>query len=46
MPKYFGKIGFMETRETAPDVWTEEITEREYSGDVLRVQKRWQGSEH
>lgn len=46
MPKYFGKIGFMETRETAPDVWTEEITEREYSGDVLRVQKRWQGSDH
>lgn len=46
MPKYYGTIGFVETRETAPDVWTEEITEREYSGDVLRIQRRWQGSEH
>lgn len=46
MPKYYGTIGFVETHETAPDVWTEEITEREYSGDVLRIQRRWQGSEH
>ena len=46
MPKYYGTIGFVETRETAPDVWTEEITEREYSGDVIRIQRRWQGSEH
>ena len=46
MPKYYGTIGFVETRETAPDVWTEEITEREYSGDVLRIQRRWQGSEY
>ncbi len=46
MPKYFGTIGFVETKETAPDVWTEEIVEREYSGDILRIQKKWQGSEH
>lgn len=46
MPKYYGTIGFVKTRETAPDVWTGEITEREYSGDVLRIQRRWQGSEH
>lgn len=46
MPKYYGTIGFVETKETAPDVWTEEITEREYSGDVIRIQRRWQGSEH
>lgn len=46
MPKYYGTIVFAKTRETAPDVWTEEITEREYSGDVLRIQRRWQGSEH
>ena len=46
MPQYYGTIGFVETRETAPDVWTEELTEREYSGDVLRIQRRWQGSEH
>ena len=46
MPKYFGKIGFMVTKETKPDVWEEDIEEREYSGELLRVQKRWQRSEH
>lgn len=46
MPKYFGKIGFMVTKETKPDVWEEDIEEREYSGELLRVQKRWQGSDH
>lgn len=46
MPKYFGKIGFMVTKETKPDVWEEDIEEREYSGELLRVQKRWHGSEH
>ena len=46
MPKYFGKIGFMVTKETKPDIWEEDIEEREYSGELLRVQKRWQGSDH
>lgn len=46
MAKYFGTIGFAETEETSTDIWTEVITEREYMGEVLRVTKRWQGTEH
>lgn len=35
MPKYYGKIGFSETVETAPGVWEETIKERNYYGEVL-----------
>ena len=36
MAKYFGKVGYAEQVETTPGVWEEKITERQYSGDVVR----------
>jgi hypothetical protein len=36
MARYFGAIGYAETVETAPGVWQEQITERKYSGDILK----------
>lgn len=42
MAKFYGPIGYAETKETSPGVWTEEITERKYSGDILRNSGRWQ----
>ena len=44
--KYYGKVGFIETEETSPGVWEEQVTERLYSGDVLRLSKSWQKGEH
>ena len=46
MSKWFGKIGYCETIETSPGVWTEQITEREYYGDLLKVSKKTQSSEN
>lgn len=46
MAKYYGTIGFAESEETAPDVWTATIVEREYSGDVLKIYRKWEGSQH
>lgn len=46
MAKYFGKIGYAITKETAPSVYEEEITEREYYGDVLSFSKRYQNTEY
>lgn len=46
MSKFFGTVGFVETVETSPGVWTEQITEHRYSGDVLRMSKSWQSGEH
>lgn len=43
--KYCGKIGFaMGDEESAPGVWTEQITERTYYGDLIRNTRRLQSS--
>ena len=46
MAKFYGKIGYAETVETSPGVWTESTTERNYTGDVIRVTSRRQGGEN
>lgn len=43
--KYFGKIGYGSTEETAPDVYEERVEEREYFGDVSRNVRRTQRGE-
>ena len=42
MPKYYGAVGYAETKETTPGVYTEDITERNYYGDVGRNVRRYQ----
>lgn len=45
MAKWYGKIGYSETVETAPGVWSiPKETVREYYGDVLRNSTRWTGN--
>ncbi len=36
MAKWFGKIGYAVTTQTAPSVWTPRIEEHSYFGDVER----------
>jgi hypothetical protein len=36
MARFYGRIGYAHSVETAPGVWSEEITERWYYGDVIR----------
>lgn len=45
MAKFHDAIGFAEQQETAPDVWTDVITEHMYSGDVIRNSASWQPGE-
>ena len=45
MAKYYGAIGYVERAETTPGVWKEQITERMYSGDLLRNTSRFQSSD-
>lgn len=40
MAKWFGKIGYVETVETAPGVWTEDVIEKDYYGDIVRANFR------
>ena len=44
MAKWFGKIGYSETVETTPGVWTPQDTVKEYYGDVIRGNARWSGN--
>lgn len=46
MAKYYGKVGYSDTVETAPGVWRESIVERDYYGDVLKNSRRWDRGEH
>ena len=45
MAKFYGVVGFAETVETTPGVWTEQITERTYSGDIIRNTRRLQSTD-
>jgi len=36
MARYFGRVGYGKSVEKAPGVFVDEITEREYYGDVLQ----------
>ena len=45
MAKFYGTIGYAKTVETMPGVWTEQITERNYYGDVIRNSRRLQSSD-
>lgn len=42
MAKWYGAIGYADTVETTPGVWTEKITERKYYGDLTRNSRRLQ----
>lgn len=44
MAKFYGKVGFAETVETAPGVWEEQIVERHYYGDLIRNSRRLESS--
>lgn len=45
MAKFHGYVGFANTVETAPGVFKQQITEREYTGDFLRDVRDWAVSE-
>lgn len=46
MAKFFGKIGFSKTIETASGVFEDSIDPREYYGDIERQGRRWENSEN
>jgi len=45
MAKFYGPIGYGESRETTPGVWTDVITEYDYNGDILKDTSRSQASD-
>lgn len=45
MTKFYGTIGFLETREVEPGIWEPTTVPRKYYGDVVRNQRRYQDSQ-
>ena len=45
MAKFYGKIGYIDSVETSPGVWEEQITEFNYYGDVIRNTRRLQSAD-
>lgn len=41
MARFYGKVGYMMTKETKPGVWTEVEEEYNYYGDVLDNRHKW-----
>lgn len=46
MAKFYGNIGFARVSETAPGVWTEEIVEHPYYGEMEKHSFKWQGGQN
>lgn len=44
MAKFYGAIGYATSAEISPGVWDDLITERNYSGDLIRNTSRWSTS--
>lgn len=44
--KFYGNVGFAVTVDDGDGVWTPKITDRKYSGDVLRLIRNKDSGEH
>lgn len=42
MAKFYGEIGYAETVETSPGVWTDRVITRNYYGELTRISRRLQ----
>lgn len=42
MAKFAGKIGFSNTVETSPGIWSSDVIEKTYVGDVIKASLRYQ----
>lgn len=46
MARYYGNVGFAIQTEGAPGVFKDDISERPYSGNVIKDTHKWQSGEH
>ena len=45
MAKFRGVIGYVKTKETAPGVWTDKVTKRTKTFEIVRNMSNWQPGE-
>ena len=42
--RFYGAVGYTESQQTTPGVWSDVITEKHYYGDIIRDQRRLESS--
>ena len=45
MAKFYGKVGYIKTVETSPGVFSSDVVERSYYGDILYDRRQFQSSD-
>lgn len=45
MAKFYGKIGYIKTIETAPGIWVEQAIEKAYYGDLQKNYSKYQNTD-
>lgn len=45
MAKFRGVIGYVKSKETAPGVWTDKVTKRTKTVEIVRNMSNWQSGE-
>ena len=45
MAKFYGQIGYTVSVNDGYGVWTDQVTERTYKGDIVRNTRRWEQGE-
>lgn len=46
MAKFYGNIGFAQSIESKPGVWTDNIVNKTYSGEIQNNYRRWENSDN
>lgn len=46
MAKFYGAIGYVTQSETTPGVWTNQVVEKYYRGDLIRTHQKNTSTEH
>lgn len=45
MSKFYGTVGYVETTEKVPGIWTQKVTERHYYGDTLANFRKYENND-
>ena len=46
MAKFYGKIGYVTSKQVSPGVFEDDVVERTYRGDILQNSRRWETTDN
>jgi hypothetical protein len=46
MTKFYGKVGYVTSKQVSPGVFEDDVVERTYRGDILQNSRRWETTDN